>query len=65
VALAGNRKSNDRTQGAPNISKEQATAAALRKIAEGHDVSIQAPSHHEKGTRGEGLQAMVAVSAGG
>jgi len=64
VALAGNRKSNDRTQGAPNISKEQATAA-LRKIAEGHDVSIQAPSHHEKGTRGEGLQAMVAVSVGG
>ncbi|SBS77229.1 hypothetical protein MHPYR_40231 [uncultured Mycobacterium sp.] len=30
-----------------HISKEQATIGALRKSAEGHDVSIQALSKHE------------------
>jgi predicted TIM-barrel fold metal-dependent hydrolase len=32
-----------------HISKEQATVGALRKAAEGHDVSIQALSKHEHG----------------
>ena len=31
-----------------HIAKEQATVGALRKAAEGHDVSIQALSHREK-----------------
>jgi predicted TIM-barrel fold metal-dependent hydrolase len=31
-----------------HISREQATIGALRKAAEGHDVSIQATSHHKK-----------------
>ena len=31
-----------------HIPKEQTTVGALRKAAEGHDVSIQALSHHEK-----------------
>jgi hypothetical protein len=31
-----------------HIAKEQATVGALRKAAEGHDVSIQALSHHKK-----------------
>ncbi len=31
-----------------HITKEQATVGALRKAAEGHDVSIQALSKHEK-----------------
>jgi len=31
-----------------HIPKEQATVGALRKAAEGHDVSIQALSHREK-----------------
>ncbi|HNM94069.1 MAG TPA: amidohydrolase family protein, partial [Mycobacterium sp.] len=35
-----------------HISREQATVGALRKAAEGHDVSIQALSHHKKGERG-------------
>ena len=30
------------------IAREQATVGALRKSAEGHDVSIQALSHHKK-----------------
>ena len=32
-----------------HIAKEQATVGALRKAAEGHDVSIQALSKHEHG----------------
>ena len=32
-----------------HITKEQATVGALRKAAEGHDVSIQALSKHEHG----------------
>jgi hypothetical protein len=32
-----------------HISKEQATVGALRKAAEGHDVSIQALSKHDHG----------------
>ena len=32
-----------------HMSKEQATVGALRKAAEGHDVSIQALSKHEHG----------------
>jgi predicted TIM-barrel fold metal-dependent hydrolase len=35
-----------------HITREQATVGALRKAAEGHDVSIQALSHHKKGERG-------------
>jgi predicted TIM-barrel fold metal-dependent hydrolase len=35
-----------------HITREQATVGALRKAAEGHDVSIQALSHHAKGERG-------------
>ena len=31
-----------------HIPKQHATVGALRKAAEGHDVSIQALSHHEK-----------------
>jgi hypothetical protein len=31
-----------------HISREQATIGALRKAAEGHDVSIQARSQHKK-----------------
>ncbi|HEX3548489.1 MAG TPA: amidohydrolase, partial [Mycobacterium sp.] len=31
-----------------HITKDQATVGALRKAAEGHDVSIQALSHREK-----------------
>ena len=31
-----------------HITREQATVGALRKAAEGHDVSIQALSKHEK-----------------
>jgi hypothetical protein len=31
-----------------HIAKDQATVGALRKAAEGHDVSIQALSHHKK-----------------
>jgi hypothetical protein len=30
-----------------HISREQATVGALRKAAEGHDVSIRALSHHK------------------
>jgi hypothetical protein len=33
-----------------HISKEQATVGALRKAAEGHDVSIQALSKHDHGS---------------
>ncbi|PQP48610.1 amidohydrolase family protein, partial [Mycolicibacterium austroafricanum] len=33
-----------------HIPKEQATVGALRKAAEGHDVSIQALSHHKEKT---------------
>ncbi|CAA0127791.1 Uncharacterised protein [Mycolicibacterium vanbaalenii] len=32
-----------------HISKEQATVGALRKAAEGHDVSIQSLSKHDHG----------------
>ena len=35
-----------------HITREQATVGALRKAAEGHDVSIQALSHHTKEERG-------------
>ena len=34
-----------------HITREQATVGALRKAAEGHDVSIQALNQHEKGER--------------
>ncbi|EUA51116.1 amidohydrolase family protein [Mycobacterium xenopi 3993] len=34
-----------------HISREQATVGALRKAAEGHDVSIRALSHHKAGER--------------
>jgi predicted TIM-barrel fold metal-dependent hydrolase len=34
-----------------HISKDQATVGALRKVAENHDVSIKALSHHKAGER--------------
>lgn len=47
-----------------HISREQATVGALRKAAEGHDVSIQALSHHEQGTRGDALHAAARGNSG-
>jgi hypothetical protein len=41
-----------------HISREQATVGALRKAAEGHDVTIQALSKHEKS--GDGLANFAA-----
>jgi predicted TIM-barrel fold metal-dependent hydrolase len=35
----------------PHHPREQATVGALRRAAEGHDVSIRALSHHQKGER--------------
>jgi len=45
-----------------HITREQATVGALRQAAEGHDVSIQARSHHKKGERG-GSALMDAAKA--
>ena len=44
-----------------HISREQATVGALRKAAEGHDVSIQALSPPQEGLepRGSSLQAQL------
>ena len=47
-----------------HIARDQATVGALRKAAEGHDVSIQALSHHEKGSRGEALHAAARGNSG-
>jgi predicted TIM-barrel fold metal-dependent hydrolase len=47
-----------------HIAREQATVGALRKAAEGHDVSIQALSHHEQGTRGDALHAAARGNSG-
>ena len=47
-----------------HIPREQATVGALRKAAEGHDVSIQALSHHEQGTRGDALHAAARGNSG-
>jgi predicted TIM-barrel fold metal-dependent hydrolase len=47
-----------------HISREQATIGALRKAAEGHDVSIKAMSHHEKGDRADALHDWARVIAG-
>ena len=47
-----------------HMSRDQATVGALRKAAEGHDVSIQALSHHEKGSRGEALHAAARANSG-
>ncbi|STZ73194.1 TIM-barrel fold metal-dependent hydrolase [Mycolicibacterium fortuitum] len=47
-----------------HIAREQATVGALRKAAEGHDVSIQALSHHEQGTRGNALHAAARGNSG-
>ncbi|SEA36125.1 MULTISPECIES: amidohydrolase family protein [unclassified Mycobacterium] len=46
-----------------HISREQATVGALRKAAEGHDVSIQALSHHAQGARGEALHAAAEANS--
>ncbi|HEY9266627.1 MAG TPA: amidohydrolase family protein, partial [Mycobacterium sp.] len=46
-----------------HIPKEQATVGALRKAAEGHDVSIQALSHHKEGERGGGAGHFDALKA--
>ena len=43
-----------------HIAKEQATVGALRKAAEGHDVSIQALSKHEHGGDGLGANSLQA-----
>jgi hypothetical protein len=45
-----------------HITPEQATVGALRKAAEGHDVSIRALSHH-KDTRSGSSFAEFAASA--
>jgi hypothetical protein len=44
-----------------HINREQATVGALRKAAEGHDVSIQALSkhEHESGGGAASLQAQL------
>ena len=34
-----------------HITREKATVGPLRKEVQGHDVSIQALNHHEKGQR--------------
>ncbi|MEV0674778.1 amidohydrolase family protein [Mycobacterium sp. NPDC050441] len=47
-----------------HIARDQATVGALRKAAEGHDVSIQALSHHEQGTRGDALHAAARGNSG-
>ncbi|MGV0814101.1 amidohydrolase family protein [Mycolicibacterium boenickei] len=47
-----------------HISREQATVGALRKSAEGHDVSIQALSHHEQDSRGDALHAAARGNSG-
>jgi hypothetical protein len=47
-----------------HITRDHATIGALRKAAEGHDVSIKALSHHERGSRGDGLEGMVRVNSG-
>jgi predicted TIM-barrel fold metal-dependent hydrolase len=46
-----------------HIPKEQATVGALRRAAEGHDVSIQALSHHKQGTRGDALNAAAKANS--
>ena len=43
-----------------HIAKEQATVGALRKAAEGHDVSIQALSKHDHGGDGLGANSLQA-----
>ncbi|WP_441960136.1 amidohydrolase family protein [Mycolicibacterium houstonense] len=47
-----------------HISREQATVGALRKSAEGHDVSIRALSHHAQGSRGDALHAAAKANSG-
>jgi predicted TIM-barrel fold metal-dependent hydrolase len=43
-----------------HIPREQATVGALRKAAEGHDVSIQALSHHKEARDGSSFAAFAA-----
>ena len=43
-----------------HIAKEQATVGALRKAAEGHDVSIQALSKHQHGGDALGANSLQA-----
>ena len=45
-----------------HMSKEQATVGALRKAAEGHDVSIQALSKHEQGDRNSNALTQATAS---
>ncbi|MGE2726048.1 amidohydrolase family protein, partial [Mycolicibacterium pulveris] len=47
-----------------HIGKDQATVGALRKAAEGHDVSIKALSKGEKGSRGDALHAAARGNSG-
>jgi hypothetical protein len=43
-----------------HIPREQATVGALRKAAEGHDVSIQALSHHKDARAGSSFADFAA-----
>ncbi len=43
-----------------HIPKDQATVGALRKAAEGHDVSIQALSHHNSTRAGSSVADFAA-----
>jgi predicted TIM-barrel fold metal-dependent hydrolase len=43
-----------------HITREQATVGALRKAAEGHDVSVQALSHHKEGRSGSSFADFAA-----
>ncbi|OBF16242.1 amidohydrolase family protein [Mycobacterium sp. ACS4331] len=45
-----------------HIPKDQATVGALRKAAEGHDVSIRALSHHESRGDKHSLDALTAAA---
>ncbi|MGV0605849.1 amidohydrolase, partial [Mycolicibacterium sp. XJ1904] len=46
-----------------HISREQATVGALREAAEGHDVSIQALSKHEREGGASDWQAQMKKAA--
>ena len=45
-----------------HITREQATVGALRKSAEGHDVTIQALSKHDEGERSK--DALIQATQG-
>lgn len=43
-----------------HITREQATVGALRKAAEGHDVSVRALSHHKDARSGSSVAEFTA-----